>query len=124
MYSKFASNYEKSSNKLIELKKTSKFQTFLSEQMRRRTKGKTLASLLLSPIQRVPRYRLLLQELLEHTEVGKDDHSDLKLALESISKVALNINERISIDQENDNMLKVLFFLFFSRSFLNAFFSH
>ena len=111
MYSRFVSGYEKSSDKLIELKSTkkkgsTKFLTFLNEQSSKKTNGKTIESLLISPIQRVPRYKLLLQELLKHTEEDKSDHADLKLALASISEVALKINASIAVDQEKDTMLQ------------------
>ncbi|GAB5365174.1 hypothetical protein AAMO2058_001034400 [Amorphochlora amoebiformis] len=51
--------------------------------------------LIITPIQRVPRYKLLLNELLKHTESGHPDYDDLKFSLEMVSKVAAEINENI-----------------------------
>lgn len=43
------------------------FKNFISEQETRPEVGKSLFSLLITPIQRVPRYKLLLKEVLQHT---------------------------------------------------------
>lgn len=40
---------------------------FISKQETRPEVGRKLPSLLITPIQRVPRYKLLLQEVLQHT---------------------------------------------------------
>lgn len=37
-----------------------------------------LSSLLIAPIQRIPRYCLLLQEVLEHTDARDEDYGTLK----------------------------------------------
>jgi hypothetical protein len=44
------------------------------------------------PIQRIPRYQLLIQELLKKTEVGHPDHDDLQLALTKIQQLAEEMN--------------------------------
>ncbi|RKP06657.1 hypothetical protein THASP1DRAFT_31529 [Thamnocephalis sphaerospora] len=49
---------------------------------------------LVMPVQRIPRYRLLLQELFDHTPRSHPDYQCLKAALEEISKRADEINER------------------------------
>lgn len=41
--------------------------SFISRQESRPEVGRKLPSLLITPIQRVPRYKLLLQEVLQHT---------------------------------------------------------
>lgn len=43
------------------------FKSFINKQESRPEVGKKLPSLLITPIQRVPRYKLLLQEVLQHT---------------------------------------------------------
>ena len=49
------------------------------------------------PVQRIPRYRLLLQELFEHTPHSHPDYPCLKMALDEVSKRADEINERVMI---------------------------
>ncbi|KAI9594514.1 Dbl homology domain-containing protein [Syncephalis fuscata] len=46
------------------------------------------------PVQRIPRYRLLLQELYDHTPHSHPDYPCLKAALDEVSKRADEINER------------------------------
>lgn len=43
------------------------FKSFITGQETRPEVGRKLPSLLITPIQRVPRYKLLLQEVLQHT---------------------------------------------------------
>lgn len=43
------------------------FKNFISKQETRPEVGRKLPSLLITPIQRVPRYKLLLKEVLQHT---------------------------------------------------------
>jgi hypothetical protein len=47
------------------------------------------------PVQRIPRYRLLLQELFDHTPHTHPDYQSLKSALDEVSKRADEINERV-----------------------------
>ncbi|KAI9148566.1 hypothetical protein H9P43_010164 [Blastocladiella emersonii ATCC 22665] len=59
---------------------------------------------LILPIQRIPRYRLLLLDLLKHTPPGHEDHRDLLHALGEVERRASEINER-KRDQENMEQL-------------------
>lgn len=56
---------------------------------------RSLRSVLLTPIQRIPRYRLLLLDLLNHTPGDHDDHAELSKAYKSIEDVASYVNEMI-----------------------------
>jgi FYVE/RhoGEF/PH domain-containing protein 3 len=70
MYSLYCSTYEASSKLLEQLlgdKKFAAFHAFLNDAT---AKSKSqLPSFLISPIQRVPRYKLLLDEMKKNTEV-------------------------------------------------------
>lgn len=66
--------------------------------------GQSLESLLIMPIQRIPRYQLLLQELMKNTpppeETESADGSDeariqLVAAVENVTKIAGDINEAV-----------------------------
>ncbi len=61
--------------------------------------------MLIVPIQRVPRYRLLLTELIVHTEEEEEEHSILNAALKQIEAVAHHINEQI---REHENMQRMI----------------
>lgn len=56
-------------------------------------KQQDLSSLLIMPIQRVPRYYMLLQKLIELTPSYHKDLPGLQKALQEISKTATAINE-------------------------------
>jgi len=54
-----------------------------------------LPSLLIQPVQRVPRYRLLLQELIKATPETHSDYKPCKEALIQVEQVADYVNESI-----------------------------
>jgi FYVE/RhoGEF/PH domain-containing protein 5/6 len=56
----------------------------------------SLASLLVMPVQRVPRYVLLLRELAKHTPVGHADARETGRALELVTAVAATLNDAIA----------------------------
>lgn len=58
-----------------------------------------LQSLRIMPIQRVPRYVLLIKELLKHTPSTHVDHALLTKALEQVEQVATQINARLHSSQ-------------------------
>jgi hypothetical protein len=53
-----------------------------------------LESLLILPVQRVPRYIMLLRDLLRHTPPTHPDYASLGLACERVAGVASTMNER------------------------------
>jgi hypothetical protein len=53
----------------------------------------TLAELLITPVQRIPRIILLVQDLLKHTDPTHPDHCQLEGAVESLKNVMNHINE-------------------------------
>ncbi|XP_075227157.1 rho guanine nucleotide exchange factor 17 isoform X2 [Lycorma delicatula] len=78
------------------------FARFL-DAMAREHKGKlALDSLLIMPVQRIPRYELLIQTLLKHTEPNHPDHGPLLDAQREVHALAVRINctERESLELE------------------------
>lgn len=57
--------------------------------------GLGLPAHLLTVVQRIPRYTLLIGELLKNTPVGHRDHQDLAKAFEMVEQVATSINESV-----------------------------
>ncbi|PVZ98071.1 hypothetical protein BB558_005934 [Smittium angustum] len=57
------------------------------------TSAFSLQSLLITPVQRIPRYKLLLERLISHTSCEEKDYNKLVEAFEQISLVAHEINE-------------------------------
>ena len=57
--------------------------------------GLGLDSLLIEPIQRLPRYKLILTEIVKYTEQNHKDYNNLKQALDSVLETTTLINERM-----------------------------
>lgn len=106
MYYSYASSFEEA-NALIQklVKDNREFASFLHNQETRPETATKLVSLLIAPIQRVPRYKLLLDELMQHTNSETEEFQHLKKAILEIAYVTHHINERI---REHDNMQKML----------------
>eukprot|EP01127_Copromyxa_protea_P011264 TRINITY_DN2825_c0_g1_i3.p1 TRINITY_DN2825_c0_g1~~TRINITY_DN2825_c0_g1_i3.p1 ORF type:complete len:760 (-),score=156.03 TRINITY_DN2825_c0_g1_i3:132-2411(-) len=66
-----------------------------------------LISLLVQPIQRIPRYRMLLEDLLVHTPDEHPDDKYLKEALVLIRQVAAHVNTSIRNTQNSEIMNKL-----------------
>ncbi|CAI8018890.1 Intersectin-1, partial [Geodia barretti] len=64
----------------------------------------TLNSLLIEPIQRIPRYELLLKDLLKYTAVDHPDTPLLREALAFVQKIAQDCNESV---KRGENELKL-----------------
>ncbi|KAJ2779293.1 hypothetical protein H4R18_004101 [Coemansia javaensis] len=62
---------------------------------------------LLTPVQRLPRYRMLLTDLLANTPPEHPDHEQLFLALKELNKIIYEVNERKRLF-ENQAMLRRL----------------
>jgi len=83
-----------------------KFQTFLIEAMERSGDGIGLGAYLIMPVQRLPRYILLLQRIIDNTPVEhKEMLVNLHTALSNVEVVAEEVNERKRVV---DNKLRML----------------
>ena len=65
----------------------------------------TLESFLITPVQRIPRYNLLLKEIVKNTWKTHPDYEDLVAAMEKIRETALYVNERA---REAENLAKMI----------------
>ncbi|ETO30629.1 hypothetical protein RFI_06492 [Reticulomyxa filosa] len=65
--------------------------------------------LLILPIQRIPRYKILLEEIVKNTEVSHPDLQPLQEALEKIKEVVilLTLNERIKENSRREQVKAV-----------------
>ncbi|PRP84669.1 hypothetical protein PROFUN_07919 [Planoprotostelium fungivorum] len=80
------------------------FHKFL-EDCKSRCNGLDLQSFLILPIQRIPRYVLLLKDLSRNTSEDHPDYSGLMEALAKIEDVAIYVNEK---KREAENMTTVM----------------
>lgn len=105
MYTAYCENFEKSTELVKHLKlNNAHFLAFL-KTTHERIKNLDLEDYLLMPIQRIPRYQLLLQELIKNTEDGHLDLPKLKSALIKIKAVAENLNVRVKEAKDRQKLL-------------------
>ncbi|KAJ1921367.1 hypothetical protein H4219_000684 [Mycoemilia scoparia] len=82
------------------------FSQFLKEANKKpECQGLDFQSYMLLPVQRIPRYKMLLNDLLKHTPEGHPDCKSLENALNMISEVATFVNENI---REHEMSLRIL----------------
>nr|CAD7452222.1 unnamed protein product [Timema tahoe] len=87
------------------------FARFL-DAMAREHKGKlALDHLLIMPVQRIPRYELLMQRLLKHTDPSHPDHQILLDALREVHDLAVKINcterESLELEQQQQTLKEI-----------------
>jgi len=101
VYTIYINNFDSAISTVSQQKKKNKqFATFLDTCKNNPEAMKhDIEALLIMPVQRIPRYVLLLQALVKHTDKSHDDFADLTVAVEFMSKFANNIIERSSLSK-------------------------
>ncbi|XP_026769326.3 rho guanine nucleotide exchange factor 17 isoform X1 [Pangasianodon hypophthalmus] len=69
------------------------FMKFLEQSMRENKEKQALGDLMIKPVQRIPRYELLVKDLLKHTPEDHPDHPHLLDAQKNIKRLAERINK-------------------------------
>jgi len=100
-YSTYANDFE-SAVKLVEewIEKHKGFRTLISNQESRPEVAQKLNALLITPVQRIPRYKLLLDDIIKNTPRFHPDKTNLEAARTQIDAIAWHINDQI---REHDN---------------------
>nr|XP_058898568.1 phosphatidylinositol 3,4,5-trisphosphate-dependent Rac exchanger 2 protein isoform X2 [Kogia breviceps]XP_058898569.1 phosphatidylinositol 3,4,5-trisphosphate-dependent Rac exchanger 2 protein isoform X2 [Kogia breviceps]XP_058898570.1 phosphatidylinositol 3,4,5-trisphosphate-dependent Rac exchanger 2 protein isoform X2 [Kogia breviceps] len=96
IYDEYCSNHEKAQKLLFELNKIRTIRTFLLNCMLlggRKNTDVPLEGYLVTPIQRICKYPLLLKELLKRTPRKHSDYTAVMEALQAMKAVCSNINE-------------------------------
>ena len=93
LYTDYINNFESGVAKIKNLSKSSKFKNQLIQLKKESSSNLDFDSLYISPIQRIPRYQLLISQLLKETEEQSQDHPKIKRAFLSISETANYLNE-------------------------------
>jgi len=110
MYSFYINNYDNALRVLQTQLTQAKHKKKMKEFLRRCAKHPNhnqlaLQGYLLLPVQRIPRYKMLLRDLLENTWSDHVDYQDISTALDKISSRADEMNER---KRQYENHEKVL----------------
>eukprot|EP00010_Vexillifera_abyssalis_P000777 CAMPEP_0201551084 /NCGR_PEP_ID=MMETSP0173_2-20130828/7317_1 /ASSEMBLY_ACC=CAM_ASM_000268 /TAXON_ID=218659 /ORGANISM="Vexillifera sp., Strain DIVA3 564/2" /LENGTH=642 /DNA_ID=CAMNT_0047961245 /DNA_START=24 /DNA_END=1949 /DNA_ORIENTATION=+ len=102
-YSPYINTFDKRLRLLETLQnaKDQKFNKFLQSAMAAaEMKGLDLPSFLIQPVQRLPRYELLLRELCKHTPKSHSDYTRINEAYEAVKEVNAKVNQ-MKRDEEN-----------------------
>ncbi|XP_077263279.1 FYVE, RhoGEF and PH domain-containing protein 3 isoform X2 [Temnothorax americanus] len=108
LYSVYAYDY----TQVLNLLRTSQendpaLKKFICDQETRPEVGRKLSSLLITPVQRVPRYQLLVKQVLRHTPYGHREYRHLQACLVEIEKSARHINTLIAQNEETQKLLNL-----------------
>jgi len=84
----FLTNFSAATSLVAELMvKNSRFSAFVKDLDRKpEARGLSFNAFLLTPVQRIPRYKLLLEDLIKRTSQDHPDHPNLKTALALIDE--------------------------------------
>eukprot|EP00698_Gefionella_okellyi_P025313 TRINITY_DN9234_c0_g1_i1.p1 TRINITY_DN9234_c0_g1~~TRINITY_DN9234_c0_g1_i1.p1 ORF type:complete len:1132 (-),score=272.22 TRINITY_DN9234_c0_g1_i1:130-3525(-) len=106
VYTSYVNNYPRALDTLRHLQKNSSFTKFMvAQETKPQLKGLKLTDFLIMPIQRIPRYEMLLNEYMKNTPKGHRDHDNMQQALLSVRQVAQYVNER---KREAENRHRVI----------------
>lgn len=107
VYTDYINNYDQAQSTLLRCKEESpRFAQFLHDRsLEPICAMRGLESFLVTPIQRLPRYGLLLRELIKATEETHPDFKDLQKAVSRIDEITRYLNEK---RREFDVRLKML----------------
>eukprot|EP01119_Soliformovum_irregulare_P010256 TRINITY_DN2512_c0_g3_i5.p1 TRINITY_DN2512_c0_g3~~TRINITY_DN2512_c0_g3_i5.p1 ORF type:complete len:863 (+),score=271.43 TRINITY_DN2512_c0_g3_i5:25-2613(+) len=92
MYTQYCNNYEESMECLHACMKKKDFAE-AAENQKKNCGGLDIESLLITPVQRIPRYMLLIKEMVKHTPDSHPDHHNLEDALNKMVQIANHVNE-------------------------------
>ncbi|NWR80950.1 ARHGH factor, partial [Centropus unirufus] len=84
------------------------FIKFLEQSMRENKEKQALSDLMIKPVQRIPRYELLVKDLLKHTPEDHPDHPFLIDAQRNIKQVAERINKGMKSAEEVERNARIV----------------
>jgi len=91
-----------------ELKNNSRFASFLKEALENPLVQKqSLASLLILPVQRIPRYLMLAKDLLKKTDSTHKDYELIKKSIDLIMLVTKDVDEGIHENNQRETVLDI-----------------
>lgn len=107
-YTRYCNNYDRTMQLVSKNKLNPDFKTFLANLDKdEKTNKLGLQSYLIKPIQRIPRYRLLLQDLLKHTHKEHKGYKKIEDSIEKIKEVADHLNEAVRAFESTEKLLEI-----------------
>eukprot|EP01125_Pyxidicula_operculata_P011109 TRINITY_DN3625_c0_g1_i4.p1 TRINITY_DN3625_c0_g1~~TRINITY_DN3625_c0_g1_i4.p1 ORF type:complete len:506 (-),score=75.06 TRINITY_DN3625_c0_g1_i4:166-1683(-) len=107
-YCNYCDNYFKSSEKCGNLLKHNQlFQKLCSEfKSHQRSNNLNLETCLIMPVQRIPRYLLLIKALLEYTPSDHHDYNDLSQVAEKLNSIAQHVDKSVKEAENRAYVIK------------------
>jgi len=108
LYTQYVASYDRILQTMTRLSKSTTFQEYLhTKQKMKEVKGLDIMSFFIMPVQRVPRYELLLRELIRYSDSSADspEYASLRKALDQIIAINTSINEH---KRQAENMSELL----------------
>ena len=114
LYAQYTATHDKASKVIHDFKDNVDFQNLLKQILIERANKATnknapqqnMDSFFIMPVQRVPRYKLLLKEIHKYTPEKHSDRETLLEALDAVDGTAHLINETIRQREEFDRLVK------------------
>jgi len=94
LYAEYVNNFDAATNRLKELLATPFGSSFFNFCKQKSGSMLDVMSLLIMPVQRVPRYELLLRELMKYTDESHVDYQNLAKASDAIKQINTYINTK------------------------------
>ncbi|CAK4084896.1 unnamed protein product [Aphanomyces euteiches] len=108
VYTEYAKFLDDFSPLVNEYRTQSKEFTAMMDQYQRQCgSNQNFESFLILPIQRIPRYSLLLQRVMEYTQKNHPDLASLEQAVESVGKATQLMNETLQQKEKMEEVLKI-----------------
>eukprot|EP00002_Diphylleia_rotans_P037878 TRINITY_DN851_c0_g1_i4.p1 TRINITY_DN851_c0_g1~~TRINITY_DN851_c0_g1_i4.p1 ORF type:complete len:1328 (-),score=243.35 TRINITY_DN851_c0_g1_i4:664-4647(-) len=108
IYSSYADNYERAMDTYLRCIKLPPYAAFCKSCLKDpASQGLDLPSYLIQPVQRLPRYKLLLEELSKNTPDDHPDYEGLLTAIEVVKNLASNTNKQIKTANVREKIGKV-----------------
>ncbi|XP_028320279.1 rho guanine nucleotide exchange factor 17 isoform X2 [Gouania willdenowi] len=109
MYSAYIDNFLNAKDAVRSAKEAKPaFHKFLEQNMRENKEKQALGDLMIKPVQRIPRYELLVKDLLKHTQEDHPDHRYLMDAQRDIKRLAEKINKGRRSAEEAEREARVI----------------
>ncbi|CAJ0578808.1 unnamed protein product, partial [Mesorhabditis spiculigera] len=105
-YIYFVDNFKYAKTAIAQARQKPSFEKYYQRCYRDHRNKLDLDSLLISPIQRVPRYELILNQLLKHTSIEHADHERMMRAQQHIHQLALAINRQQQHNEQAEQRLR------------------
>lgn len=106
-YTKYVSNHSQATELLSKIMRTQEWSEFMKTSLMSQGMIRNLDSYLILPVQRIPRYVLLIKEMQKHTPQTHPDSALLSQAYECIEGVARSINEAIKATEQQAELTRL-----------------